>query len=309
MANRTALFSRHQAGGVFTVSDLPSHPGDIWFVDSGNTGASDSAGYGQNPDAPFATIDYAVGKCTANNADVIYVMPGHAENLTAADTIDVDVAGLTIQGLGENGLLPTLSTTAAAGSVTVAAANVTLRNLKILANFATGTTTGLTIGVAADGLTLDGIVMRDTSAANEFLIHASVATTVTDLLVKNCSFVTLAGSMTQSFVFAGSSANTIFEDNYWFVDSSDSVIEHTATEATNLVLRRNVIVNVDVGAAKYCIETKTATTGAAYDNRFGYNKNDAEISSGDAMFWFENYASNTIAESGLLDPTTAHAIP
>jgi len=294
---------------MFTVADLPSHPGDIWFVDSGKTGASDSAGYGQNPDAPFATIDYAVGKCTANNADVIYVMPGHAENLAAADTIDVDVAGLTICGLGENGLLPTLSTTAAAGSITVAAANVTLRNLKILANFETGTTTGLTIVAAADGLTLDGIVMRDTSATFEFLIHASVATTVTDLLVKNCSFVTLAGSMTQSFVFAGSSTDVIFEDNYWFVDSSDSVIEHSATAAVNLVLRRNVIVNVDTGAAKYCIEAKTASTGCAYDNRFGYNKNDAEISAGDAMFWFENYASNTIAESGLLDPTTAHAIP
>ena len=44
MTNRTALFSRHQPGGVFTVDDLEQHPGDIWFVDSGATAASDATG-------------------------------------------------------------------------------------------------------------------------------------------------------------------------------------------------------------------------------------------------------------------------
>ena len=309
MANRTALFSRKQSGGVFTIDDLKQHPGNIWFVDSGHAAASDTAGFGQNPDTPVATIDYAIGLCTASNGDVIYVMPGHAENLTAADTIDVDVAGVSIIGLGNGNLMPTLSTTAAAGSVTIDAANVTLRNLKLVANFATGTTTGMTVAATADGLTLDGLKFRDTSAANEFLIHVSVATTVTDMTIKNCSFVTAAGSMTGSVVFAGSSTDTVIENNYWYVDSSDSVVDHQTTAAVNLVLRDNCIINIDTGAAGYCVEAKTASTGAAYRNFFGYNKVDAEVSVGDAMWWFENYASNTIAESGLLDPATAHAIP
>ena len=72
MASRTALFSRKQSGGVFTISDLRQHPGDIWFVDAGS--GTDGDGYGQNPDAPFATLDYAVGKCTASQGDVIYLM-------------------------------------------------------------------------------------------------------------------------------------------------------------------------------------------------------------------------------------------
>ena len=76
---RTALFSRHQPGGVFTVSDIVDHPGDIFFVDSGAATAADSAGAGRSPDAPFATIDYAIGQCAANNGDVIYVMPGHTD--------------------------------------------------------------------------------------------------------------------------------------------------------------------------------------------------------------------------------------
>ena len=308
--NRTALFSRKQSGGVFTVDDITEHPGDIWFVDSGHASASNAAGFGKNPDAPFATLDYAVGNCTASNGDVIYIMPGHAENLTAADTVDVDVAGVTIIGLGRGPLKPTFSTTAAAGSITIDAANVAIKNIKLLANFATGTTTGLTVTASADGLTLDALDFRDTSTANEFLIHISVATTVTDLWIKNCSFIALTGgSMTNSILFAGTTSDLVIEDCVFLVDSADDVIDHLTAKATDARVSRNIVINADTGAAGYCYRTHATSTGIANDNRFGYNKVDAEISTGAATWWFQNYASNTIAESGLLDPATTHAIP
>jgi hypothetical protein len=240
---------------------------------------------------------------------VIYVMPGHAENLTAATSVNCDVAGVEIIGLGNGSLIPTFSTTAAAGSITIGATDVTIRNIKLLANFATGTTVGVTVAAAGDGCTLDGLKFRDTSAANEFLVHIGVATTVTDLTVKNCSFVTAAGSLTNSILFAGTSTDCVIEDCYFYVDSSDDVIDHLAGASANLVVRRCVIINIDTGAAGYCLRYKSDGTGVAYDNRFAYNKVDAEISIGAAAWWFQNYASNTIAESGLLDPATTHAIP
>lgn len=304
--SRTALFSRKQSGGLFTVDDFAEHPGAIFFVHSG-TGADTNGG--TNPDTPLATIDAAIGKCTASKGDVIYVMPGHAENVTTATGINCDVVGITIIGMGHGNLLPTISFTAAAGSITVGAASVTLRNMRLVANFATGTTAGITIAAAGDGCTLDGIQFRDTSAANEFLIHVKVATTVTDLRLVGCDFVTLAGSLTGSVVFAGVSTNAVIEDCSWYVDSSDSVIDHQTTAAVNFRMRRCEIINVDAGAAGYCVELKTASTGIVRDCRFGYGKNDAEVSLGDATWWFENYASNTIAESGLIDPSTTHAIP
>ena len=49
---------RHQPGGVFTIDDLEQHPGDILFVNNTATAATGATGYGQNPDAPFATLDY-----------------------------------------------------------------------------------------------------------------------------------------------------------------------------------------------------------------------------------------------------------
>jgi len=304
---RTPLFSRKNPGGVYTVEDASRTTGSLFWVDS--TTGSDTANDGSNPDSPLATWDAAVNKCTASKGDIIFLMPGHAENITTATGVNFDTAGITTIGLGEGNLIPTISFTLLAGSVTIGAANITLRNIRFVANVTDGVTTGLTIAAAGDGCTLDGLQFRDTSATKEFLKHISVATTVTDLTIKNCSFVGAAGTMSGSVVFAGSSTNCLLENNYWYVDSSDSVVDHQTTAAVNLVLRDNCIINVDSDAAGYCIEAKTASTGAAYRNFFGYGKTDAEVSLGDAMWWFENYASNTIAESGLLDPATTHEIP
>lgn len=310
MGTRTALFSRHQPGGVFTVDDLEQHPGDIWFVDSGNAAASDAAGFGVNPDAPFATLDYAIGRCTASNGDVIYVMPGHAENLTAADSIDVDVAGVKIIGLGWGALKPTFSTTAAAGSFKVDAANVMVKNIKLVANFATGTTAGMTLTASATDLLVEDCDWRDTSATSEFLLHVTIPTGVGPCTFRNCSFVTAAGSLTNSFLFAGTSTDFTIDGCYFFVDSADSVIDHAAGASVNLRINRCTIINQDTGAAGYCIENKSDGTGVVSDCRLAYNKNDAEVGVGAATWWFETYATNTVGtSSGVLDPAAGAAVP
>ena len=73
--------------------------GDEYYVCSAD--GHDSAGnYGTAYDAPFATVDYAINQCTANQGDIIYVLPGHEESYTAADGFDLDVAGVTVIMLG-----------------------------------------------------------------------------------------------------------------------------------------------------------------------------------------------------------------
>lgn len=306
MGTRTALFSRKQAGGVFTIADFEQHPNDVWFVDS--TNGTDGTGYGYNPDAPVATLDYAVGLAAAG--DKIYIAPWHAENLTTALAVNVDVAGITIEGIKMGNLMPTFSMTLLAGSITVAEANVTLKNIKCVANVASGVTTGITLPAAATGCTLDGIVFRDTTADKEFLAHVRVEALVTDLTIKNCSFVGIfGGTCLSSILFAGATTNTVIEDNYFFVDASGPVIDHLTAAAVNCVIRRNVVINGDVTALNYSVRHHANGTGVAYDNYFASNHIDSEISDGAKVWWFQNYASNTIVQSGLLDPTTAHAIP
>jgi len=306
---KAGFFSRKIPGGMFLFTDETDTTGDRWWVDSGSATGADSVGAGTNPDQPFLTWDFAIGRANANNGDRIYLMPGHAENITTATGVNIDVAGIETVGLGCGGDIPTISFTAAAGSVTVGAASATMRNIKFLANFATGVTTGLTIAAAGDNCTLDRCLFRDTSAANEFLLHATIATTVTDLTIKDSSFVTLAGSATNSLLFSGTTSDVVIRDNHWFVITTDSVIDHLTDAATNIWLDNNRIVNQDTATAGYLIDCHASSTGLASNNRGAYNKVDAEVTKGAAMWWVENYFTNTIAESGLLEPATSHAIP
>jgi hypothetical protein len=292
---------------VFTIANWKDLPNDGWFVDS--TAGTDAAGYGYNPDAPLATLDAAFTYAAAG--DKVYVAPWHVENITTAIGVEANVAGVTVEGVRMGNLMPTFTMTAAAGSITVSAANVTLRNLKLVAEFTNGCAAALTIPVTGAGCTLDGIVCRDTTNAKEWLLHVTVAALVTDLTIKNCSFVGLiGGTMTNSILFAGASTNTIIEDNYIFVDSSDDVIDHLAGASINLVVRRNVIINHDADAAGYCLRYKSDGTGVAHHNLMGYREVNAEIGIGAGAWWFENYATNTIGtSSGVLDPAAGAAVP
>jgi len=131
MGNKTPLFARYQAGGVFTIVDERQGTGDIWWVDSGSATGADAAGYGRNPDAPFLTLDYAIGQATANNGDIIYLMPGHAETLTAAGGVTIDQAGLTIIGLGAGADRPTFTfgSTDNSASILITSASTKIKNI------------------------------------------------------------------------------------------------------------------------------------------------------------------------------------
>jgi hypothetical protein len=308
--NRSPLFAKAQPGGVFSVEGMDVTTGNRWYVDSGASQASDSAGGGVNPDAPFATLDYAIGRATANNGDIIYVMPGHTENLTAADTIDFDVAGITVIGLGQGADIPTFTHTLLAGSVTIQAASTYLKNLKFVAGVTDGVTAGITIAAAGDNCTLDGIIMRDTLNTQEFLVHVTVATTVADLTIKNCDFLCLSGgSATNSILFAGTTSNLRILNTFIFADSTDSVVDHLAGIATNAYIDGLTVYNEDDQTAGYVLDFHASSTGIVTNCRGAYNKVDAAMTKGDAMWWIENYFSNTIAESGLLEPASTHAIP
>jgi len=181
MSTRTALFSRKQPGGVFTISDFVAHPGDIWFVDSGS--GTDGAGYGQNPDTPVASLDYAVGLATASQGDVIYCMPGHAENLALDSDVDIDKAGLTVIGLGTGASRPTFTATAIAGDFKLAAASTRIENLLFLSGV--DATTGMLEVSAADCQVINCEFRDSVDQATDCLITTAAADR---LLIDGCKF-------------------------------------------------------------------------------------------------------------------------
>lgn len=130
-SSKTPLFVRRQSGGMFSVVDESTVTGNIFWVDSGSATGGDTVGHGGNPDAPFLTIDYAIGQCTADNGDIIYVMPGHAETITTAGAITCDVIGISIIGIGDGADRPTITwgSTDNAATWLITAASVKIKNI------------------------------------------------------------------------------------------------------------------------------------------------------------------------------------
>ena len=106
-----------------TVRGLPlqqAHPGNVYWVN--NSGVNPDGGANGSDSGkgtylrPFSTVDYAIGRCTANRGDIIMVMPGHAEDVGSASAITSDIAGVAIVGLGTGAKRPTFTFTATDGT-------------------------------------------------------------------------------------------------------------------------------------------------------------------------------------------------
>lgn len=124
----------------------------VRYVYSG-TGVDSGTRLGESWDEPFATLDYAIGRCTASQGDVIIVRPGHAETTTA---VALDVAGIRVFGLGRGRNKPTFTaTTAATDLFNVTAANVSLSNLRLV-----GAASGCTALLDLAAADFEGVNLR-----------------------------------------------------------------------------------------------------------------------------------------------------
>jgi hypothetical protein len=231
--NRNPLFDRAQPGGVHAYVNEAIFPGAVFFVDSTHAAKSDSEGAGFSPDAPFATLDYAIGQCTASKGDVIFVMPGHAENVTAASGITLDVAGIKVIGIGHGALRPTFTfTTATTATIVISAASVYLENL-IFKNGIDALEKMLSI-TGAD-CTLQGCEVRDNNAS--FQVTDAIVTTAAADRLRILDHVHRAnggktGAATHIKIVGGN--DHIIIPRWMDGDVSTAIIQNVTTACDNL---------------------------------------------------------------------------
>jgi len=176
-----------------TVRGIPlgqAYPGKIWWVNgssvipkrgvAGVDGGGDATGNRPGDGSylrPFATIDYAIGRCTASRGDIVAVMPGYTQNLTAAADIALDVAGVAVVGLGAGTLRPQLSyPTTADGTFAVSAANCAVIGLDFISNFS-DVTTLVTVAAAGLGTSFENCTFTETTPGNDLNYKAAVTLT------------------------------------------------------------------------------------------------------------------------------------
>ena len=174
-------------GKVFWVNGSSVIPKDgIAGVDGGGTNSRPGTGSYKRP---FATIDYAIGRCLASRGDIIAVMPGYTQNLTAAADIALDVAGVAIVGLGTGSLRPQLSyPTTADGTFAITAANCAVIGFDFIANFA-DVTTAVTVSAAGLGTSFESCNFTEAGTDLNWLACVTLTTLAHDQSFINCTFI------------------------------------------------------------------------------------------------------------------------
>ena len=245
------------------LSVLNLHYGNIWWVDSGV--GNDSGGADGSITKPFATIDYAVGRCTANNGDIILVAPGHSETIAAAGGIDLDVAGISVIGLGNGRERPTIAFTATGSDIDVDAANIYIENLHIDMTGIDAVAGGIDVNAADFSLIGCDILMADSGGqATRGIVGATEADRMK--IIGNTIRSTTAGAAS-AVNLVGTADGVTVAHNYIYGDFSVAAVEN-ATGAgnvhTNLDIDTNYIQNDNNG--NWAIELVAASTGTIRNN-------------------------------------------
>jgi len=242
------------------VTDPGYTPGETFFVHSGT--GTDGAGYGRNPDSPVATIDYAIGLCTANKGDVIYVLPGHNEGLGNAQ-IAVDVDGISIIGLGRGSAAPRIDFDHANASIDISADGCTLRNLRLLPSV-TAVLIAVDVVAGATDTLLDGLETlpgEDGAGVDEFANTVDIKAGCDRTRVENCTLTqhASAAGVIACVKLTGASDGVIVRNCVAWTAGAGLVapINGDTTLSTNLLIE-NCTLTTD---AEPGIELLTGTTG------------------------------------------------
>lgn len=298
---KTELFARVQPGGVFSVVDQSVTTGSIFWVDSNSTTGANSAGYGQNPDAPFLTLSYALSSdvCTASKGDIIYLMPAHTEACIAAGTITADIAGVKIIGLGDGNLRPSITFTSSANaSFLVSAANVTIENLIFDMTGVDSLNNPLNITAAGCTVRKCEFEHGDNGGQADHAIQTDA--NANDLIVEDCYFFGSSDSGTDCAIYliGGDSAKIRRNQFFGYYTTTSGAIFNDTTAATNLLIENNVIYN-RTAVSTNAIAVDGSTTGVIQGNTMAILSGSTPITAAGMMWGGGNNFTNAVATEGV----------
>jgi hypothetical protein len=293
---------------------LNTYAGRVYWVYNGtNLLVGQRGGSDQNKgtfDAPFSTLDYAVGQCIANRGDIIMVKAGHNENLAGADAVDVDVAGVSIIGLGNGTDVPTFDHDATASELVIGAANVLLENLR----FRPGTnavTNAINIEAAGDRYTIRNCRFADAEAAtDEFADTIIVEAGADEGVIEDCWADAGAQAAVSFIELNGAVIGITIRRNTVIGDYSTACIRGDTTLSQKVVIEDNVLWNGDPLAGGLntvaVISLLTGTIGVIQGNRCYTNVTDAVTAAivADACF----ISGNTISTTAETPPVEAELL-
>lgn len=237
---------------------------------------------GSAPGMPpvLTTLNAALKLCTSGYGDTVMVLPGHTENISAADQMSNLVAGTRIIGLGEGQNRPIFTWTIAGSTFLFDVANVVLENCILNMDPGTGTVSvAAPITVSAAGCALLNCKVRVSTDANS---KATIPVTTTaagdDFTIAGCEiYGATAGEVTTVIRAVGADRLKILDSYIVAATSAVGIgcIQFLTTASLD-VLIKNVIVRNNKAASTAAITGLTGTTGFADNLIMGTLANAAQ---------------------------------
>ena len=280
--------------------------GNVYHVDSG-ADAADNDNAATNPKQPAATLDGAIGKCTANNGDVILVAPGHSETISAAAAITFDVAGVTVIGMGVGNSRPTITLdTATSTDINVTAADVQIHNIIFSMNYADIVEV---FDLSAAGFVVNKCRFVDTATNMNFV--DLIKTTTTDNQADRLEFtnnVVISPDTGNDGVIEinGDIAGLVFSNNFirLGVANSEAILSvATGKDVNDCDICYNHIYRLNTAGDQLIDSDTTDNSGIIAHNRLGHADTAGEVLiDADGVRQFDNLGTATDTASGYILP-------
>lgn len=208
-------------GKVFFVAPASA----AWYGDFANRFPVDSDGVTR----VHTSITAALASCTASRGDTVLVLPGYTETITGAAGLAFSVAGVSVVGLGEGSLRPTITfTTSTAATATVTAANVTIKNIVFTCGIDAQASM---IPVTGAYATFDSCEFNTNSGTVGAVLGILTAATATGLKVVNSRFIgpaTNTGTTTTAQIKHEVGTDYVIQGNYFTGKMTQAILNATA---------------------------------------------------------------------------------
>lgn len=280
------------AGRLFYVSNNSVPPfGGVAGSDNGNAGLS--------PLQPFATIDYAIGKCVASRGDGIFVLGGHAETVTAAITLDV--AGVQIIGVPVGNRLPIVTGNGTIDAMTVTADNCSIQNIEFAAPETDAQTADINVAAAKCKVVNTRHIGSKTAKNKVDII--TLTSSANDVLIDGVRIYNTVVEVVGGIVFEGALARAEVRNCFVFdsIGFTDGCISDEAA-ATGLYVHHNVFQNSK--AATAVMNWVTNSTGVCSFNHISgrHTTLASNVVTGTGMDFFENRVTEQASLNGAIIP-------
>jgi hypothetical protein len=266
----------------------PSRAGNIRMVYSGATGG----GSGISPGDAYTTLIGAQTGVTADNDDLVLVLPGHTESITGAAGMTFSKAGVTYQGVGTGRGRPIITfSTATNAQMIVSGARITFRNLvfdfggfdQIVAAISVtgadvafedceflldnGTNASVILGIltaaTAARLRIERCRFLGTAAASTAVTAAIKHEVGVDYVIKDCYFV---GKMTQAILNATAVLRGVIDNNRFVIGTGTVAITMNAASTPFITNNR---INVAGGGSTPIVAAAGFVAGNVYSSAAG----------------------------------------